>query len=144
VKTVSRLLHLDDGEFPALRAQIEARPIPAPPVQKPPNWGRDMIAFLRAEAPVEPRTLGMRRPAAPRPPRPFSPDLITRLAHVSTAMHADYTRHLDTMAVLDDITALLTEHPEFLTSANHHPGPRLWLRRIAAELAPFTAKAQVA
>ena len=141
MKTVAKLLHLDDGEFPALRAQIEARPIPAPPAKKPPNWGRDMIAFLHAEAPVEPRTLGMRRPATPRP---FSPDLLGRLASVSTAMHADYTRHLDTMAVLDEISATLTEHPEFLTSTDCHPGPRLWLRRIAAELASFTAKAEVA
>jgi len=48
VKTVARLLHLDDGEFPALRAQIEARPIPAPPAKKPLGWGPAMLAYLRA------------------------------------------------------------------------------------------------
>lgn len=131
---VARLLHLDDGEFPALRAQIEAKPITAPPAPKPLGWGRDIIAFLREQD----------APAAPKPQRPFSADLLTRLAFVSTAMQADYTQHLDTMAVLDEITAALTEHPEFLTSPDCHPGPRLWLRRIAAELALFDAKAVAA
>jgi len=48
VTRVARLLHLDDGEFPALRAQIEARPIPAPPAKKPLGWGPAMLAYLRA------------------------------------------------------------------------------------------------
>ena len=48
---VARLLHLDDGEFPALRAQIEARPIPAPPAPPAPlplGWGRAMLNHLKA------------------------------------------------------------------------------------------------
>jgi hypothetical protein len=137
VKTVSRLLHLDDGEFPALRAQIEARP---PRVgartQRPPL---PLGAPARAVAALAEMHAAEPTPVAP--PRPFSPDLLARLAFISTAMHADYTRHLDTMAVLDEISAVLTEHPEFLTSSDCHPGPRLWLRRIAAELVPSTAKA---
>lgn len=93
---VARLLHLDDGEFPELRAAIEAKPLPARPVPKPAGWGRDMIAFLRSQD----------APAAPRPPQRFTPDLLARLAFVSTAMHADYERHLDTMRVLDVISAV--------------------------------------
>jgi hypothetical protein len=53
VTRVARLLHLDDGEFPALRAQIEAKPLPAPPAPKPLGWGRAMLDHLKAaDAPV--------------------------------------------------------------------------------------------
>lgn len=97
-----------------------------------------VLAGLRAETP----TLGMRRPSAPvpaaAPPLP-SRDLIEYVTAVSTAIHADYERHLDTLRVIDDIAAVLTEHPELLAPPSH-PGPRLWLRRIAAELSPLTAK----
>lgn len=90
-------------------------------------------------------TLGMRRPSAPvpaaAPPLP-SRDLIEYVTAVSTAIHADHLRHLDTLRVIDDIAAVLTEHSELLAPPSH-PGPRLWLRRIAAELAPYT-KSQVA
>ena len=48
MRTVAKFLHLDDGEFPALRAQIEARPIPAPPAPLPPGWGRAMLNHLKA------------------------------------------------------------------------------------------------
>lgn len=40
-------------EIEELRAVAEAKPLPAPPAPKPPNWGRNMITFLHAEAPVE-------------------------------------------------------------------------------------------
>lgn len=123
---VARLLHLDDGEFPELRAAIEAKPLPKASASKPPNWGRDMIAFLRAEDNVPPI------PAAFRPLR--SRTLIERLAFVSTAMHADYARHLDTLRVIGEIAAVLTEHPEALAPPAH-PGIRLTLRRAHAELA---------
>lgn len=95
---VARLLHLDDGEFPELRAAIEAKPLPKASASKPPNWGRDMIAFLRAEDNVPPM------PATFRPLR--SRTLIERLAFVSTAMHDDYARHLDTLRVIDEISAM--------------------------------------
>jgi hypothetical protein len=94
-----QLLHLDDGEFPALRAEIESKPTPAPPVQKPPNWGRDMIAFLRSEAPVEPRTLGIRRPAAPkqRPANPFAWQTATAaLVHTLAVAYDDIADELET------------------------------------------------
>lgn len=58
---------------------------------------------LRTEAPVEPRTLGMRRPSAPRPLP--GRDCIAYLTAVSAAIHTDYERHLDTLRVIDDIAA---------------------------------------
>lgn len=84
----------------------------------------DVLAGIRAEAPV------------PLPSR----NLIEYTAAVSTAINADYARHLDTLRTIDEISAMLTEHPELLAPPSH-PGPRLWLRRIAADLAPFAAKA---
>lgn len=50
---VARLLHLDDGEFPALRAQIEAAPLPKRPARKPLGSGRSAIGYLTAVAPVD-------------------------------------------------------------------------------------------
>lgn len=102
----SRLLErIHPTELIEARAAAESKPLPPAPAPKPPNWGRDMIAFLRAEAPVEPRTLGMRRPSAPTA-RPLpSRDLIEYVTAVSTAIHADYERHLDTLRVIDDIAA---------------------------------------
>lgn len=102
---LASLLHLDDGEFAAARAEQEARPLPQRPAPLPAGWGRGMIAFLRAEAPVEPRTLGMRRPTAPTAPKLPSRDLIEYVTAVSVAMHADYERHLNTLRVIDQIAA---------------------------------------
>lgn len=137
-------LHLDTGEFDAARAIAESKPLPTQPVRKPLGWGRDMLTYLRAQD-TTPAGLGMHRPAAPAPrPLPHFAT-IAYLTAVSTAINADYQRHLDTLRVIDDISAAFTEHPELLT-ADGHPGPRLWLRRIIAELAPFAdaVKAQVA
>lgn len=50
---LARALHLDDGEFDALRAQIEAKPLPAGPAPRPRGWGRAALNHLLAEAPVE-------------------------------------------------------------------------------------------
>lgn len=119
---LASLLHLDDGEFPALRAQIEAKPIPAPHASKPLGWGRDMLAFLRAEAPVldlrvANGTLGMQRQAAPKP-RPANPfawqTASAALVHTLAVAYDD---------IADELEAALAE---------------------LAELAPYTAKAQVA
>jgi len=55
VTRLARLLHLDDGEFPALRAQIETKPLPTPPAPKPLGWGRAMLDHLNTEAPVRDR-----------------------------------------------------------------------------------------
>lgn len=45
---LSQLLHLDDGEFPELRAAIESKPLPAPAAPKPLGWGPAMLSYLRA------------------------------------------------------------------------------------------------
>lgn len=96
MRTLSLHPHRDD--ILAARTAEEAKPLPAPSASKPPNWGRDMIAFLRAEDNVPPM------PATFRPLR--SRTLIERLAFVSTAMHDDYARHLDTLRVIDEISAM--------------------------------------
>jgi hypothetical protein len=89
VTTLARLLRLDDGEFPELRAAIEAKPLPKPPAPKPLGWGRDMIAFLRAEdappSPAEQIRHAIRMAVAPLPtlldqPAPVT-DWAARLAH---------------------------------------------------------------
>lgn len=104
------------------------RPVPAttrPPLPLgAPARSIAALAGLRSEAPV------------PLPSR----NLIEYTAAVSVAIDADYERHLDTLRTIDEISAMLTEHPELLAPPSH-PGPRLWLRRIVTELAPFTAKA---
>jgi hypothetical protein len=67
-------------------------------------------------------------------PRPLpTRDLTERCAAISTAIHADYERHLDTLHVLGKISAALAEHPEALAPPSH-PGIRLTLRRAHAEL----------
>jgi hypothetical protein len=52
---LAQLLHLDDGEFPEIRAQIESKPLPVPPAPKRPGWARGMLNHLHAEAPVDGR-----------------------------------------------------------------------------------------
>jgi hypothetical protein len=73
VTRLAKILHLDDGEFPALRAQIEAKPIrvgihePLPPLPLgAPARAVAGLAELRAD-----RALGMRRPTVPSTPRPI-------------------------------------------------------------------------
>jgi len=125
-----------------------ARRYPAPQL-KLSGRAAEVLADLRA-ADTSSVVLGMRRPVVPAP-RPLpTRSLIERLTAVSTAMHADYGRHLDTLAVLDDIAAALTEHPEAMATPSH-PGIRLGLRRAFAELAALAPvdgaqaqKAQVA
>ncbi len=51
-------------------------------------------------------------PTGPRPLPPIA--TIAFLADVSTAIHADDERHLDTLAVLDAIAAALAARPELL------------------------------
>jgi hypothetical protein len=46
---LAKILHLDDGEFPALREQIEAKPLPVRPASKPLGWGRAMLDHLREQ-----------------------------------------------------------------------------------------------
>jgi hypothetical protein len=121
VTRVARLLHLDDGESPALRAEIESKPLPATPAQKRPGWGRDMIAFLNAEAPVldlraADRTLGMSRPPAPKP---FGPR-VDRYAALELWGGTVQMLVSEYDAMADEVETLLAE---------------------LAELAPFTAKA---
>lgn len=122
------------AEAALLPACAASRPAPvAPSVPLPPRrvHADEVLAELRA-ADTTPAALGMRRPAAPAP-RPLPGfATIAYLTAVSTAIQADYERHLDTLRVLDDISAAFTEHPELLTT-DGHPGPRLLLRRIAAE-----------
>lgn len=110
---------------PAVRPRAVDTPRPTRRV----GIAAEVLAELRA-ADTTLAALGMRRPVAPQPTR----DLIERCAAVSTAMHADYERHLDTLHVLGEISAALTEHPEALAPPSH-PGIRLTLRRAHAELA---------
>ncbi len=66
----------------------------------------DVLPWLRA-ADTSWSALGMRRPTAPTagPSR----DLIEYQTAVSCAMHADYGRHLDTLAAIDAIAALAAD-----------------------------------
>ena len=126
----SRLLErIHPTELIKARAAAEAAPLPAAPAPKPPNWGRDMIAFLRTEAPVEQRTLGMRRPAPPKPPvrppsrpRPVNPPLMADEVE-DVALIAGLNVALAHRA-LDDLERIAAE--------------------LLAELAPVVAKAEVA
>jgi hypothetical protein len=157
VTTLARLLHLDDGEFPALRAQIEAKPLPTPPAKKPVGWGRAMLDHLNAEAPVERRTLGLRRPSAPIPPRPIVlTDWSARLAddwtHLASRwdnlaaatvreydrlhLGAEYEVHAWFAPILSELTELTTvQLPEWRKALRVH---------AEAELALYDAKAGVA
>ena len=117
MRTVARLLHLDDGEFPALRAQIEGRP---PRVgartQRPPL---PLGAQARAVAALaEMRSLDA--PVRLRYPAPVR----VRQFPLPTASAA--TVHTLAVAYDDVATELETALAEL------------------AELAPFTAKAEVA
>jgi len=118
VKTVAKLLHLDDGEFPALRAQIEGRP---PRVgartQRPPL---PLGAQARAVAALaEMRSLDV--PDAPvrlRYPAPV------RVRQMPLLTASAVTVHTLAVAYDDVATELETALAEL------------------AELAPFTAKAE--
>lgn len=120
---VARLLHLDDGEFPALRAQIEAEPMPrvgVPATTRPPlplgapPRSIAALAGLRAEAPV-PST---RRRPAPKPAVPFGPNRYAAL---------EYTAFVSMRIVGDAYDAIADELESALAEL--------------AELAPFAAKA---
>jgi hypothetical protein len=124
------MVHRD--EFPDVRKDFEAV---HPPKREPfrsayTGVAADVLPELRA-ADTSWSALGMRRPTAP--PAPPSRDLIEYQTAVSCAMHADYERHLDTLATLDGISAVLIEHPALLAYPSH-PGVRLGLRRALAGL----------
>lgn len=145
---LSQLLHLDDGEFPALRAQIEAQSMPrvgVPATTRRPlridEQARSVAALagLRTETPVlglrVVNGIGMRRPAAPSPvdaPKLPSRNLIEYVTAVSTAIHADYERHLDTLRTIDEISAAA---PDTHTL-------RMALTPILAQLALYDTKAE--
>jgi len=120
VKTVAKLIHLDDGEFPALRAQIEARP---PRVgartQRPPlplgAPARAVAALAEMRAADVPDA-----PVALRYPAPV------RVRQLPLLVASAATVHRLAVAYDDVATELETALAEL------------------AELAPFTAKARVA
>lgn len=119
MSTLKQLLHLDDGEFPALRAQIEATPLPAPPAPKRPGWARGMLAHLHAEAPVDGRD-----------PFRYDPNrLLPRSAMVRRVRVDRIPQCIEQTPVSQLCAALGLMYAE---------------RRIAAELALFDAKAEVA
>ena len=125
---------------PLLAACATSRPAPAErprgidPQRTPLPLGapaRSVAALreLRAEAPVEPRTLGMRRPAPPKPPvrppsrpRPVNPPLMADEVE-DVALIAGLNVALAHRA-LDDLERIAAE--------------------LLAELAPVVAKAEVA
>jgi hypothetical protein len=95
-------------EFPDTRRDFEAV---HPPKREPfrsayTGVAADVLPWLRA-ADTSWSALGMRRPDAP--PAPPSRDLIEYQTAVSCAMHADYERHLDTLAAIDAIAALAAD-----------------------------------
>lgn len=142
---MTRVLHrlrTDEVLIPCATAQPAERPrgIDAPRPARQAGVAVEVLRDLRA-ADTTPAALGMRRPTAPVS-RPLPTHaLIERLTAVSTAMHADYDRHLDTLAVLDGIAAAIAD------GADAHV-VRMALAPIAAELAALapvaTLKAQVA
>lgn len=123
---LSQLLHLDDGEFPAVRAQIEAQPLPkreAPFRAAYTGVSADVLPWLRAQdAPVPPTAMreafdhgswlpasvGLRVTPLAALKLP-SRDLVEYQTAVSCAMHADYAMQLDTLAVIDSIAALAVD-----------------------------------
>lgn len=123
---VARLLHLDDGEFPALRAQIEAQPMPRvgiPTTTRPPlplGAPARSIAAL-AELRAADRAMGMRAPAAPDAPKQMTDwqrDAIFGLMRLHVRQARVYAGRYDSVAT--EVEALLA---------------------ALAELAPFAAKA---
>lgn len=150
---LSELLHLDDGEFVAARAAAEAAPRLGVRSKRPPlplgAQARSVAALagLHAETP----TLGMRRPTAPARPAPKplpARSLIEYVTAVSTAIHADYERHLDTLRVIDEISAAAPDAHTLrmaLAPVVEQLVPPLpgtdWATNLRAELAPFAAKA---
>lgn len=89
----SRLLErIHPTELIEARAAAESKPLPAAPAPKPPNWGRDMIAFLRVEAPAVPAADHHR----------YDPDrLLPR--------HATMRRVTPARVVLDDIDTVTAD-----------------------------------
>lgn len=140
---MTRILHRPRADEALIPVATASAP-PVPPRRPPLPLGAParavaVLAGLRVEAPVQPRTLGMRRPAAPTPARPAPQplpgrSLIEYVTAVSTAIHADYERHLDTLRVIDEISAAA---PDTHTL-------RMALTPILAELALYDTKAQVA
>ena len=107
-------------ELIELRAAAEAKPLPAPPAPKPPNWGRDMIAFLNAEAPIE-RAVDHRR---------YDPDrLLPRHATVRRVAPARVVLD-DIDTVTADVAAALTARPEL----RHEHALLMYLAPIVAML----------
>jgi hypothetical protein len=49
MSVLKEFLHLDDGEFPAVRARIEAQPAPIPPRCHPRVSAADALAWMRAQ-----------------------------------------------------------------------------------------------
>lgn len=119
---VANLVHHD--EFPEVRKDFEAT---HPPKREQPfraaytGVSADVLKWMRAQdAPVPPTAIrdvhdrGTWLPASVglatvplTAPRPLpTVDTIAYLAAVSTAMHDDYERHLDTLAVIDAIADL--------------------------------------
>jgi hypothetical protein len=110
--SIRTILHLDDGEFPALREQIEAAPLPRVGVRTPrpplplgaPARSVAAMAELRAEAPAldlraANGTLGIRRQVAPRP-RPANPfawqTATAALVHTLAVTYDDIADQLET------------------------------------------------
>jgi hypothetical protein len=101
----------------APRPAERPRAVPAGRLGGRPGIAAEVLAELRAaDAPT--RVLG----SLP------SRDLIERLTAVATAMHDDHTRQLDTLAVLDDISAAMAELP-------YPHAARMLLAPIVAQLA---------
>lgn len=137
----------DEALIPCATAQtasvVRPRAVDAPRPARRSGVSADVLRELRAaDVPLSstairdahdrgswlPASVGIRRtPLTATPPLPGR-DLIERLAVVSAAMHDDYARHLDTLAVLDGISAAIADGADAHTV-------RMALAPIAAELA---------
>lgn len=114
-------------------------PTLAPP-PLPPGHARATEVLRELRAADASWATAKRGPSAPGAPRSLpSRDLIERLTAVATAMHADYVRHVEALAVLDGISEAIAD------GADPHAA-RMALAPIAEQLADLAPvqKAQVA
>lgn len=141
--TLSQLLHLDDGEFPALRAQIEAKPMPR--VGVPATTRRPLRIDEQARA-VD-VLFGLHLDDGTLNTVPLTQiDWSARLAEDFGAVDSELTRLASNTAR----TLLGVAHAEYNAwtelydwCGNVVNAVGIW-RREVAELAPFAAKAEVA
>ena len=107
-------------ELVKLRAAAESKPLPAAPAPKPIGWGRDMIAFLRVEAPAVPAADHHR----------YDPDrLLPRHAVVRRVTPARVVLD-DIDTVTADVAAVLAARPEL----RHNAAVLMALAPVMAQL----------